>query len=370
MPERPTIVTERDSPGAVRLSGDWLVDSVARLKVEVDRLRGDVDRIDAAGIDRLDAAGALLIVQLADRLGVEFDQVELSREHRALAETVAKAGDGADVPEPELAPWWQRFFGGIGKLITDGGHHLVKLTGFLGLSLAALVTILPRPRKWPVTATVHHMQQTGLNAMPLVALLSFLVGAVVAFLGATVLADFGAELFVVDLITYAFLREFGVLLTAILLAGRTASAFTAQIGTMKSREEIDAIRTLGLDPIVLLVLPRLIALLIMLPVLAVVAMLAGLLGGLTVSVTSLGIPAELFMSRVEETIALRHYLVGLIKAPLFAMVIALVGCLEGFKVAGTAQSVGERTTSAVVQSISLVIIIDALAAIFFMEIGW
>jgi phospholipid/cholesterol/gamma-HCH transport system permease protein len=159
-------------------------------------------------------------------------------------------------------------------------------------------------------------------------------------------------------------------LTAILLAGRTASAFTAQIGTMKSREEIDAMRTMGLDPIVLLVLPRLIALLLMLPVLAVLAMLAGLLGGLLVAVTSLGIPVEMYVARVYESVELRHYLVGLTKAPLFAIVIALVGCMEGFKVGGTAQSVGERTTSAVVQSISLVIVIDALAAVFFMEIGW
>lgn len=370
MSRSPAIVTDRDSPGCIRLSGDWQVDSVVSIRDEMTGLRTEADSIDASQIERLDAAGALLVVRLAERLGMDLSQVDLSREHRALVETVARASEDSQTPEPESDPWWRRFFGGIGQVISDGGHHLVKLTGFLGMSLAALVLILPRPTQWPITATIHHMQQTGLNALPLVALLSFLVGAVVAFLGATVLRDFGAELFVVDLITFAFLREFGVLLTAILLAGRTASAFTAQIGTMKSREEIDAIRTLGLDPVVLLVLPRLVALLIMLPVLTVAAMLAGLLGGLTVSVISLDIPAELFLSRIEETIALKHYLVGLIKAPLFAMVIALVGCLEGFKVAGTAQSVGERTTSAVVQSISLVIVIDALAAIFFMEIGW
>jgi len=192
----------------------------------------------------------------------------------------------------------------------------------------------------------------------------------VTFLGATVLRDFGAELFVIDLTSYAFLREFGVLLTAILLAGRTASAFTAQIGTMKSREEIDAMRALGLDPIELLVLPRLLALLVMLPLLAVAGMLAGLAGGMTVAWLSLGIGPELFINRLQETIEMRHYLVGLSKAPIFALVIALVGCLEGFKVTGTAQSVGERTTSSVVQAITLVIVIDAFAAIFFMEMGW
>jgi phospholipid/cholesterol/gamma-HCH transport system permease protein len=370
MSESPIIESDSELPGCLRLSGDWQVDSVAQAKARIDRLQSRAERLDASRIQRLDAAGAWLLVRLAERLGVEIADIELNQEHRALVETVARAEQDADPPEQAREPAWRRIVGGVGRMTVDGGHHFMKLTGFLGMSLAALVSILPHPSRWPLTATVHHMQQTGLNALPLVVLLSFLVGAVVAFLGATVLRDFGAELFVVDLITYAFLREFGVLLTAILLAGRTASAFTAQIGTMKSREEIDAIRTLGLDPIVLLVLPRLIALLIMLPVLAVAATLAGLLGGLTVSVVSLGIPVDLFLARVEETIALRHYLVGLIKAPMFALVIALVGCLEGFKVAGTAQSVGERTTSAVVQSISLVIIIDALAAIFFMEIGW
>ena len=168
----------------------------------------------------------------------------------------------------------------------------------------------------------------------------------------------------------AFLREFGVLLTAIILAGRTASAFTAQIGAMKSREEIDAIRTLGLDPIDLLVLPRVIALLVMLPLLTFIAMLAGLAGGMSVGAFSLGIPPEAYFARMDSTLELRHFLVGLVKAPVFAMVIALIGCLEGLQVEGTAQSVGERTTSSVVQTISLVIVLDALFAIWFMQMDW
>jgi phospholipid/cholesterol/gamma-HCH transport system permease protein len=248
--------------------------------------------------------------------------------------------------------------------------NLRQLLGFLGLIVTRVAGYVVRPRRIPMTSVFHHMEQSGLDALPLVALLSFLVGAVVAFLGATVLRDFGAELFVIDLTSYAFLREFGVVLTAILLAGRTASAFTAQIGTMKSREEIDAMRTLGLDPIDLLVLPRMLALLIMLPLLSVLAALSGIGGGMTVAWLSLGIGPSLFLSHLHETIELRHYLVGVAKAPIFAIVIALVGCLEGFKVGGTAQSVGERTTSAVVQAITLVILIDAVAAIFFMEMGW
>jgi phospholipid/cholesterol/gamma-HCH transport system permease protein len=203
-----------------------------------------------------------------------------------------------------------------------------------------------------------------------VALLSFMVGAVIAFLGATVLRDFGASVFTVELVGYSFLREFGVLLTAILIAGRSGSAFTAQIGSMKSREEVDAIRTLGLDPIELLVLPRLFALLTMLPILTFIAMVAGLLGGMAVCVGNLGMSPEAFLTRLNETIVVRQFFVGISKAPLFAIVIALIGCLEGFQTQGTAQSVGERTTSSVVQTISLVILLDAFAALFFMEMDW
>ncbi len=233
-----------------------------------------------------------------------------------------------------------------------------------------MLRLLHAPRRFRLTATVHHMEQVGLDAVPLVALLSYLVGAVIAFLGSTILRDFGAEIYVVELVSIAFLREFAVLLTAIVLAGRTASAFTAQIGAMKAREEVDAIQTLGLDPMDLLVIPRLVALLLMLPLLTFVAMIAGLAGGVTVGAFDLGIPPQMYLARMHDTIQIRHMLVGLSKAPIFAIVIGLIGCLEGLRVEGTAQSVGERTTSSVVQTISLVIIIDAIAALWFMNMGW
>ncbi len=371
MSEPALIQPDPDQPQRLRLARQWQLDQATELNHVVASLRGDFSAIDARAVARMDAAGALLLLRLAERFGVPLERIDLSDSHRDLVAVVHSAlSASGEVPHLRADPVWRRELARIGTAVVRVGHNLSQLLGFLGLTLVALARTVLRPGRWRITATAYHMEETGLDAMPLVALLSFLIGAVVAFLGATVLRDFGAELFVVDLISYAFLREFGVLLTAILLAGRTASAFTAQIGTMKSREEVDAMRTLGLDPIELLVLPRLLALLVMLPVLSVIATIAGLLGGLLVSVTALGIPAELFASRLEATLELRHYLVGLIKAPLFAMVIAMVGCLEGFKVAGTAQSVGERTTSAVVQSITLVILIDALAAVFFMELGW
>jgi phospholipid/cholesterol/gamma-HCH transport system permease protein len=228
--------------------------------------------------------------------------------------------------------------------------------------------VLGGRRKLRLTSTVFHMEQVGLDAVPIVGLLTFLIGSVVAFLGATVLRDFGAEVFTVELVSISFLREFGVLLTAILLAGRSGSAFTAQIGSMKSREEIDAIEALGLDTIEMLVIPRLLALLVMLPVLTFVAIAAGIFGGGLVGVYALDITPGMFISRLHEMTDVSHFWVGMSKAPVFAFLIATVGCLEGLKVEGSAESVGRHTTASVVQSIFLVILFDALFAIFYMEL--
>lgn len=369
MSERPDIQPDTERPGTLVATGDWRIDTAGGLSMRLGSLPADVAVVDATAVERLDSVGALLLVRAAEQVGLAPGAMVLRDEQRALVEAVIEAaGDGETEPDPE--PAWVSFFAHVGEVTTGFGGAMKQFLGFLGLGMSAMGRTMFRPRQWRITSTVHHMEQTGLNALPLVLLLSFLIGAVIAYLGATVLKEFGAELFVIDLTTIAFFREMGVLITAIILAGRTASAFTAQIGTMKSREEIDAMRTLGLDPFVLLVMPRLVALLVMLPILAAGATLAGMAGGMTVSWFSLGIGPELFMSRVPETLELRHYLVGLIKAPFFAVVIALIGCLEGFKVTGTAQSVGERTTSAVVQSISLVIVINAMAAVLFMEMGW
>jgi len=369
MPEPTALIQDDHQADGWLAVGDWRIEQVAELLADRGRWPQSGRRIDASTLNSMDSAGALALVRISTHLGLGPDDLILGEQHRRLFGLVAKT-DRAPPDGGLRAFGWRPALAGLGRQLESAGVNVHQALGFLGLTLSTWASTLLRPRTWRVTSLVHHMHQTGLNALGLVVLLSFLVGAVVAFLGATVLRDFGAELFVIDLTVYAFLREFGVLLTAIILAGRTASAFTAQIGTMKSREEIDAIRTLGLDPMVLLVLPRLLALLLVLPILTVCAMLAGLLGGLSVSMLSLDIPAELFARRAQDSVELRHYLVGLIKAPLFAIVIALVGCREGFKVAGTAQSVGERTTSAVVQSISLVIVIDAVAAIVFMELGW
>lgn len=369
MSQAPSVDQQPDTPGRLELHGEWTLERIGDLQRLVGRGYQDVREIDARGVSRMDSAGAVLLHRLAERLSLAPEAIALGDEHRALSDTLRDAGSAA--PEPNAAERaWTDVLAKTGASVHGLFVQGRALVGFLGLTLSTLAGVVLRPRRLRVTSTVFHMQQTGLDAVPLVLLLNFLVGAVIAFLGATVLREFGAEFFVVELVGFAFMREFGVLLTAILLAGRTSSAFTAQIGAMKAREEIDAIRVLGLDPVELLVVPRLLALLVMLPLLAFLAVVAGLAGGMLVGALSLGISPEMFIARLDETIQLRHYLVGLSKAPVFALVIAVVGCLEGFKVGGTAQSVGERTTSSVVQSISLVIILDAMFAIFFMEMGW
>ncbi|WP_300618872.1 ABC transporter permease [Dokdonella sp.] len=361
-----TLQSNADGPFIVA-TGDWTLADSAALAGIVASLRpktGKGARVDASGIGRLDTAGAELLLDMAG----DGEVAGLDDNRRALLDAVAKASAPAAAParrEGGVLALFER----TGVAAEQVARDALQLLGFIGLTLSTLVRCLPDPRRWRPTALSFHLEQTGLDAVPIVVLLNFLVGAVVAFLGATVLKDFGATIYTVELIGYSFLREFGVLLTAILIAGRSGSAFTAQIGSMKSREEVDAIRTLGVDPVEVLVLPRLLALLIALPLLTVLAMLAGIVGGGVVAAFSMDISPTLFVSRLQDLGATKHFWVGMSKAPLFAFLIASIGCLEGFKVSGSAESVGTHTTSSVVQAIFVTILVDAVAAIFYMEIG-
>ena len=362
----------------LRLAGRWTVDNAPELEAAARSARRGFgthdaaaigeDAIDASAIDALDSTGALLLVELAGEQAATRI-AGLDARQRALVARVAAAGR-EPLPVDRSTEGLGAVVVRVGAAVAEAFVQARRLLAYLGLVLETAARVAPRPARWRFTATVHHLEQTGLDAVPIVALLSFLVGAVVAYLATTVLEDFGAGVYTVELIGYAFLREFGPLLAAILVAGRSGSAFTAQIGAMKTREEIDAMRALGLDPIELLVLPRLMALLVALPILGLVGMLAGILGGLVACGVSLDISPSLYMARLGEAIDARHFVVGLAKTPVFAFVIALVGTLEGMKVSGSAESVGEHTTSSVVQSIFLVILFDALFAVYFQEAGW
>ena len=371
------VATEGGARLCVR--GEWTLAHHATLAERVRALSaqagaGEAATVDVDGLAALDTAGARLLHALLgpERIAALLaDETALPRERRALLKAVADAL--AEPPVPVVGAQGSA----LGDVLADTGEamvafwrHLAGITGFIGLILETGLRVAVQPRRWRMTSLVANLERTGLDAVPIIALLTFLIGAVVAFLGATVLANFGASIFTVDLVAYSFLREFGVLLTAIIVAGRTASSFTAQIGSMRANEEIDAIRVLGLDPVELLVLPRVYALLIALPMLTFVAMVSGMVGGMLVSATTLDISPVLFLSRIQDNVGLIHFWVGMAKAPIFAFLIAVIGCLEGFRVQGSAQSVGEHTTSAVVQSIFVVIVVDAIAALFCMEMGW
>ncbi|MCL7930868.1 MlaE family ABC transporter permease [Halomonas llamarensis] len=355
------------------LTGDWTLLHFTRIQRLLAKI--DSDRFATLCLDnvtRLDTAAAQLLIEWygPTRIQALTSMLPVKRKSLIISVTEAITTQQRDSPLEPTSSALTQGLALIGQHIESLFLQQKYLLGFLGLVLSALARTAWRPNRWRVTATVSHIQQTGLNAVPIVMLLTFMVGAVVAFLGATVLESFGATIYTVNLVVFSFLREFGVLLAAIMLAGRTASAFTAQLGSMKSNEELDALRTQGLDPIELLVLPRVLALWVSLPLLAFIGTLSGMLGGALVGVIALDIPLAQFIRIVERDIAVTHFFAGIVKAPLFALVIALIGCAEGFKVSGSAQSVGEHTTSSVVQSIFMVILLDALAALYFMEMGW
>ncbi|MES2859324.1 MAG: ABC transporter permease [Pseudomonadota bacterium] len=364
----PSVDADPKDAATLRLSGRWTLRYADQIGEALRKAPDTVAKVDATGVDRLDTLGVLQLLRYADRRDIDFSGFTFREDHKTLISAIEDVHD--DRPKRKREYGVVAALGRLGFAVVDNIKEVAALVAFLGEVMVKVLRLFKDPRRFRLTATVHHMEQVGLDAVPLVSLLSFMVGAVIAFLGATVLSEFGATIFVVELVNTAFLREFGVLLTSILLAGRTASAFTAQIGMMVNREEVDAIRVLGLDPVDLLVIPRVLALLVMLPLLTFIAMGAGLLGGMAVGAFMLDIPAVAYLARMQETMNVDHFVVGMVKAPIFALVIALIGCLEGLQTEGTAQSLGERTTSSVVQSIAMVIVLDAFAALWFMQMDY
>lgn len=363
---------------ALRLvaTGDWR----ARHLGAIDRRLRDFEDdsvgreliIDLKGVERLDTAGAMVLERVMRACSSRTERSVFSGAspaHAHLLETVAPHIGPCEV-EPARRNAVILLLNRLGLGAADAYEAAVHILEFIGLTLATAWRVALEPRRIRMTSIVHHMEEAGLNAVPIIGLMSFLIGAVVAFMGAKILQQFNAEEFVVELVGISVLREFGVLLSAILVAGRSGSAFTAQIGSMKIREEIDALRALGLDPIEVLVLPRVIALVVMMPVLAFLAALLGMLGGMLVAWSSMEISPAFFLARTQDVIVMSNFWVGLIKAPFFAFVIAIVGCFQGMAVAGSAESLGQRTTLSVVQSLFLVIVLDAFFAMFFLEIDY
>lgn len=363
-------------PPRILASGDWVLAHYRLLEPAVGQLQARLPAdvmFDLSQLGSLDTAGATLLVNLlGDQRISDLKQLAptLPVERRVLLETVGRALQGFEPPPAEKPPGLAiELLANVGRSMENFWHNLVALLGFIGLTLQTLFANLLRPTRWRITSLVANLQQIGLNAVPIIMLLTFLVGAVIAFLGSTVLSTFGASIFTVQLVVFSFLREFAVLLTAILMAGRTASAFTAELGLMKANEEIDAIQAMGLNPVELLVLPRVLALLLALPMLTFIGMISGIFGGMVVCALTLDISPTMFLTIMQSSGGFQNFLVGMSKAPVFAFLIAIIGCLEGFKVSGSAESVGAHTTASVVHSIFVVILLDAVAALFFMEMG-
>jgi len=363
-----------DDGGATRvtLRGDFTLGNVSALHGRLSDLPEDrTVRLDLAQLGRLDTAAAWAICMLRQRLapaGHGLELIDARPSAASLIDTVQAA-----LPEPTSEPPERRgladLLEAVGRSTVAGVAFLLELVAYLGLFVARLARAALHPREFRFTALVHHCHEVGVKAVPIVALMAFLIGVVLAFQGSAQLRQFGAEVFVVDLIAVSILRELGILLTAIIVAGRTASAFTAAIGSMKMREEIDAMRTLGLDPAMVLFVPRILALVIMLPILGLIANLTGLFGGALMSWIELGISPAMFRTRLVEGTDMSHLIVGTVKAPVFALIIGIVGCHAGMKVESNAESLGRMTSASVVTAIFAVIVADAMFSIFFAQIG-
>jgi len=344
--------------------GPLVLGTIADLELLLrDAVQQGALRIDMAQVTELDTAGAWVIATALRHQDGEM--INATPQQTALIETVTAAlpNDKA-TKSPRLRGSLER----VGRATFAGVLGLRDILGFFGQTVAVLIMTALRPARLRLTALVHHTEEAGFNAIPIVMLMGFLIGIVLAFQGASQLRQFGAEVFVVDLIAISVLRELGILLTAIIVAGRSASAFTASIGSMKMREEVDAMRTLGLDPMELLVLPRVLALVIFLPILGFLANLSGLLGGALMSWYQLGVSPGAFRTRLLD-VDVSHFVVGMVKAPFFAVIIGVIGCFQGMRVEGNAESLGRLTSRSVVQAIFMVIVADATFSIFFAAVG-
>ena len=349
------------------LSGPYLVSTIGPIDQDLGKLDGPFDRIDIAGVEEIDTVGAWSVGKLAQDHDAEVTGA--SDRARRLMAAVQVQPDEAAVREPR-----PNVVERIGQSTVSGLAHTGEgskaVVGFLGATMIGLFSSLWHWRRFRGLALVRQMELVGVAALPIIGLMSFLIGIVIAQQGAVQLAQFGAETLTVNLVGRITLRELGVLMTAIMVAGRSGSAFAAQIGTMKLTEEVDAMRTIGISPIEALVVPRVLAVIIMMPLLGFYACAVAIIGGAVVADLTLGIPFLSFLARVQEVVPIYDLWVGLIKAPLFGLIIGLTGCYQGMQVAGNSEDVGKRTTKAVVQAIFAVIVLDAFFAVFFTEVGW
>ncbi|GGZ06571.1 ABC transporter permease [Novosphingobium colocasiae] len=362
-------VLEGEGPGAgtLVLKGPLRIHSIGNLETRLAALDTPLAGIDLGDVSDIDTTGAWLVASYAQGRGLSI--TGQSPQAEALLGAVGSIG-----VEEEVAPPWQPFgrrtVGELGALVIAWGKGLVQALGFLGELILAIGQAFRHPSQFRRTALIHHMQHVGINSLWIIGLMSFLIGIVIAQQGAVQLQQFGAEIYTVNLTGRLAMRELGILMTAIMVAGRSGSAFAAQIGTMKLTEEVDAMRTIGVSPMQALVVPRVLAAMIMLPLLGFYSAVIAIIGGAFISSFALDIPFWTFLQRTQEVVPITDVWVGLVKAPVFALIVALAGCYQGMQVTSNSEEVGARTTQAVVTAIFTVMVLDAFFAVFFTEIGW
>lgn len=356
-----------DGVSVLRFSGDLSIAAIGDLPERLRGYGGEIRQLDLSETGYIDTVGAWLIHRTARDTGAEI--IGADEDAQRLIAAVGKVDHNVDVrpvpPNPVI-----RVLNEVGEATSTAFSTLGGLIGFFGSILVSGGYLLLHPRRIRWHALVQGFDMVGVRALGIIGLMSFLIGMVIAQQGAVQLRQFGAEVFTVNLVGRLTFRELGILMTAIMVAGRSGSAFAAQIGTMKLTEEIDAMRTIGVSPVEALVLPRFLAAVLMLPLLGFYASLVAIIGGGLLSWMELGIPPATFFARIREVVPVTDIYVGLVKGPVFGAIIAISGCYQGMQVKGDAEQVGKRTTAAVVQAIFLVIVLDAFFAMFFSWIGW
>lgn len=360
---------ERAGTPVLEVGGSWTVFSIRSLKRAQPRgapVRRAVQAVDASKVERLDTAGVLEILHLAGA-GAETPVTTHEKAHADLFRVV-QANISAASPERHVN-WIAHWLDEVGHSLVDLYGQLVAFCAFFGEILVILAEAFVQPKRFRAASIIRQMYEVWIKALAIVGVLCFLIGVVIAYQGVQQLRQFGAETFTVEAVGIGMFRELGVLLTAIIVAGRSGSAFTAQIGTMQVNQEVDAMRTIGLNPIEWLVLPRILALTLSMPLLAFWGDMAGLLGGAVACTVYLDFTFVQFFARLRDTVGIWHFYTGIIKAPVFGMIIATIGCFEGLQVSGSAESVGQLTTRSVVEAIFCVIVLDAIFSVIFLLAG-
>jgi phospholipid/cholesterol/gamma-HCH transport system permease protein len=357
----------RFEDGVLSFTGDLTLARIGNLPQRLTALSEKPDRIELKDIGRIDTVGAWLIHRVVRESDIPVDGASEDVGH--LLEQVAAADKPLKI-RPDARPAFLRVLDEMGTATITAGKTLYGLLDFFGATVIGFGSLIRHPSRFRANAVARQFEVVGVQALAIIGLMSFLIGIVIAQQGAVQLRQFGAEVFAINLIGRITLRELGVLMTAIMVAGRSGSAFAAQLGSMKLAEEIDAMRIIGVSPMEALVLPRVMSTVLMMPLLGFYAAMIAMIGGGIFCWIDLDIPPITFIARTREVVPLTDVWVGLIKAPVFGLIIAVSGCFQGMQVKGNAEEVGLRTTASVVQAIFLVIVLDAVFAVFFSSIGW